>query len=37
MKYDKFKELVDYITVVGPVDDKKRSYKFKSIQILGSH
>ncbi len=31
MKYDKVKELVDYITVIGPVEDKKRSFKFKSI------
>lgn len=33
MKYDKYQELVDYVTVVGPADDKKRSYKYKSFQI----
>ena len=31
------KQLVDLITVVGPPEDKKRSYKFKSTQILGFH
>jgi hypothetical protein len=30
MKYDKVKELIDLITVVGPAEDKKRSFKFKS-------
>lgn len=28
MKYDRYEELIEYITVVGPPDDKKRSYKY---------
>ena len=34
MKYDKFVQLIEYITIVGPADDKKRSYKYKSFQIF---
>jgi hypothetical protein len=34
MNYSRLKELIDYITVVGPPDDKKRSYKFKYFQIF---
>jgi hypothetical protein len=34
MKYDKIKELIDFITIIGPAEDKKRGYKFKSIQIF---
>ena len=29
MNYDKMEDLVKYVTVVGPVDDKKKGYKFK--------
>ena len=28
MKYDKYVELIEFITVVGSGDDKKRSYKY---------
>jgi hypothetical protein len=34
MRYDKFEELIEFVTVVGPPDDKKRSYKYKSFQIF---
>lgn len=34
MKYDKFVQLIEYVTIVGPADDKKRSYKYKSFQIF---
>ena len=34
MKYDKYEELLDFVTVVGPPNDKNRSYKYKSFQIL---
>jgi hypothetical protein len=30
MKYERFEELVDFVTVVGPPEDKKRGYKYKS-------
>jgi hypothetical protein len=30
MKYDRFEELIDFVTVVGPAEDKKRSYKYES-------
>jgi|JI10StandDraft_1071094.scaffolds.fasta_scaffold153003_2 hypothetical protein len=30
MKYPRYKELVELVTVVGPPDDKKRSYKYPS-------
>ena len=33
MKYDKYETLVEYVTQVGPEDDRKRSYKFKYSQI----
>jgi hypothetical protein len=33
MKYDRFLELVDFVTVVGPPEDKKRAYKYESFQI----
>lgn len=28
MKYEKFEELLEFVTVVGPADDKKRSFKY---------
>lgn len=28
MKYDRFVELIEFITVCGDPDDKKRSYKY---------
>jgi hypothetical protein len=34
MKYGKFEELIELVTVVGPPEDKKRSYKYESFQIL---
>jgi hypothetical protein len=34
MKYEKFEELIELVTVVGPPEDKKRSYKYKSFQIF---
>jgi hypothetical protein len=34
MKYEKFEELIELVTVVGPPEDKKRSYKYESFQIL---
>jgi hypothetical protein len=34
MKYEKFEELIELLTVVGPPEDKKRSYKYKSFQIF---
>ena len=30
MKYNRFQELVNYVTVVGPANDKKKGYKFKN-------
>lgn len=33
MDYDKYQTLVEYVTQVGPADDRKRSYKFKFSQI----
>ena len=33
MQYERYEELVELVTVVGPADDKKRSYKYKSFQI----
>lgn len=32
MKYDKYVELIEFITVVGSADDKKRSYKYLSFK-----
>ena len=34
MKYDKMQTLVQYVTVVGPSEDKKKGYKFKNSQII---
>ena len=34
MRYEKFEELLEFVTVVGPADDKKRSFKYKSFQIF---
>ena len=34
MKYDKMKALVEYVTVLGPPEDKKKGYKFKNSQIF---
>ena len=34
MTYDRYLELVEFVTVVGPADDKKRSFKYKSFQIF---
>jgi hypothetical protein len=34
MRYDKFEELIEFVTVVGPPEDKKRGYKYKSFQIF---
>lgn len=28
MKYERYEELIELITVIGPPDDKKRSYKY---------
>jgi len=30
MKYERFLELIEFVTVVGSTDDKKRAYKYKS-------
>lgn len=34
MKYPRYEELIEFVTVVGPADDKKRSYKYKPFQLL---
>jgi hypothetical protein len=34
MTYDRYLELVEFVTVVGPADDKKRSFKYKFFQIF---
>jgi hypothetical protein len=33
MKYARYLELVEFVTVVGDPYDKKRSFKYKSFQI----
>lgn len=27
MTYERYEELIEYVTVVGPAEDKKRSFK----------
>ena len=34
MKYERYLELVEFVTVLGNPNDKKRSYKYKSFQIF---